>query len=86
MIANASSSDKSEYKHSSKNITKVTIKKRNNIVYLQTNTGENRKITNMSSIVHSFDVPLTFGASLQADGTPQRYFKGTLSDMKIIIY
>ncbi len=32
-----------------------------------------------------FDTPLTFGCSLTEDGKPQRYFKGAIADVSIII-
>ncbi len=86
MIANASSSAKNDLKHSSNNITKVTIIRENGIVYYRTNKGEVVKVTDMASLIHTFDVPLVIGSSLKADGTPQRYFKGTLSNIKILLY
>lgn len=33
----------------------------------------------------AFDVPLTFGASLNGSGNPQRYFKGTLDNMRVYL-
>lgn len=32
-----------------------------------------------------FNVPVTFGAGLDGSGNPFRYFKGTLSNMEILI-
>lgn len=34
----------------------------------------------------AFDSPLTFGCSLTASGTPQRYFTGTLKNMSVKLY
>lgn len=63
---------------------KVTIKRRNGILYFGVNdvytTGPNH------SSITTFDVPVTFGASLNASGSPQRYYKGTLKNMKVVLY
>lgn len=40
----------------------------------------------MTSLTTPFDAPLTFGSSLDASGNPQRYFKGTLKNMKVIVF
>ena len=39
----------------------------------------------MTRLLKTFDVPLTFGSSLNAKGNPQRYFKGTLRNMSVTI-
>lgn len=64
----------------------VSIKRTNHILYISFNDGTYEEILNMTQLLKTFDVPLTFGSSLNAKGKPQRYFKGTLKNMKVIIY
>ena len=40
----------------------------------------------MSDIIYTFDVPLTFGSSLNNNGNPWRHFSGVLKNMKVILY
>ncbi len=49
------------------------------------NDGEYEQILDMTQLATTFDVPLTFGASLNAKGNPQRYFKGTLRNLRVNI-
>ena len=42
--------------------------------------------TKNHSSITNFDTPVTFGCSYTENNTPQRYFKGTLKNMKVIIY
>ena len=65
--------------------TKVSIKRENNILYVKINDGSYTSILDMSRIPSAFDVPVTFGASLNGSGKPQRYFKGTLRNMRVTI-
>lgn len=39
----------------------------------------------MANFTQYFDAPLTFGCSLDANGVAQRYFKGTLKNMKVYL-
>ena len=36
--------------------------------------------------IGTFDSPVTFGCSLNGSGNPQRYFKGILKDIHVIVY
>ena len=65
--------------------TKVTIKRTNGVIYVSTNDNEFTTAKNHSSIT-SFDIPVTFGCSLTAEKTQQRYYKGTLKNMKVILF
>lgn len=86
-IINATNSTKRETTFSTTGINKITIKRVNNIVYLKKNDGGNTKILDTSSMLgNSFDVPLTFGASLDENLNPFRYFQGTISNIKIYVY
>ena len=40
----------------------------------------------MTNLIRTFNVPLTFGSSLNGNGNPQRYFNGALKNMRVIIY
>ncbi len=83
--ANVSSSLKKEKNYSNSTYKKVSIKKIENILYISFNDKDNEKFLDMSKLT-SFDVPLTFGASLDGSGNPFRYFTGTLSDIKIYVF
>lgn len=87
LIVNASSSVKTEKTYSNKNVNKITLKRINNIVYISLNDGANTKILDISPMLgNPFDVPLTFGASLDGSGNPFRYFTGTLSNIRIYVF
>ena len=64
---------------------KVVIKRENGIIYVSINDEGFIETRDHSSIT-TFDIPVTFGASLLADKTPQRYYKGTLKNMQAIIF
>ena len=82
--ANATSSVKKEKTYSTTN-KKVSIKKVEKILYISFNNGDNEKFLDMTKL-SPFDVPLTFGSSLDASGNPFRYFTGTLSDIRIYLF
>ncbi|MBR0427683.1 MAG: InlB B-repeat-containing protein [Clostridia bacterium] len=69
-----------------KNIRKVNIKRTNGVIYLKLDDGDFETVLDMSALDKTFHVPLTFGASLTGKGTPQRQFKGTLANLKVIVY
>ncbi len=64
-------------------ITKVKILRINNITYFSVNDGDYYELQDYTVFNEYFDIPATFGASLDSNGEPWRYFKGTLKDMKI---
>lgn len=76
---------KVDKKYNSASIQKVTLKRICGILYLQFNDGTNTQIMDLSLINNPFEVPVTFGASLDANNVPFRYFTGTLSNLKVII-
>ena len=66
------------------NVDKVSIKRVNNIVYISFNNGFDTRLLDVSSMLSNpFDIPVTFGSSIDANGNPFRYFTGTLSNMNI---
>ena len=65
--------------------TKVVLKRINNIIYLNLNEGEDIYVLDFSDYTGSFDYPITFGAGLNGSKKPQRYFIGTLSNIKVKI-
>ena len=83
--ANTNSSIKVERNYKNSEVTKVSIKRTNKILYIAFNDGEYSQILNMTQLIKTFDVPLTFGASLNGSGSPQRYFEGTLKNMKVVV-
>ena len=64
---------------------KMTIRRKNGIIYMKVNDGEFTTGKDHSSIT-TFDTPVTFGCSLTSANAPQRYYKGTLKNMKVIIF
>ena len=62
-------------------IKKVKIQRINNILYYQYDDGEIEEYFDFTGMTTTFDVPLTIGASLDGNGDPFRYFKGTLSNI-----
>ena len=83
--ANTNNSIKMEQNYQNQDITKVSIKRTNHILYLSFNDGTYEQVLDMTQLLKTFDVPLTFGSSLNAKGNPQRYFKGTLRNMSVTI-
>lgn len=80
-----SPSSKVDKKYKNTNVQKVTLKRICGVIYVNFNDGEDTQMLNLSSITNSFEIPLTFGAALNADKTPFRYFIGTLSNLKVIV-
>jgi len=62
---------------------KVTIVRINGILYFSTNDNSLVQIQDFTDYDLYFDIPVTFGASLDAQKNPFRYFVGTLSNMQI---
>ena len=61
----------------------VEIIRVDNILYAKINDGSYEKMQDYTEFTNYFDVPVTFGASLNSGGNPFRYFKGILSNMKV---
>lgn len=66
--------------------TNVRIKRENKLISYSINNGSWTSLSNFSSSSATFNVPCTFGSSIDASGSPYRFFKGTLSDMNIYVY
>lgn len=66
----------------------VNISRRDGIIYYKIRNGEETTLiaTSMESLTKTFDVNLTFGASIDSSGNPFRYFKGYVSDIKVEVY
>ncbi|MCR5185610.1 MAG: InlB B-repeat-containing protein [Clostridia bacterium] len=81
--ANVTEQIKSQKSYKRANIQKVSIKRVNGILYVNINDTVDTQFLDMTTLTTPFDSPLVFGASLNRHGNPQRYFKGTLSNMDI---
>lgn len=68
-------------------MTPKTIKlvRKSNIIYYSINYSELAQLQDFTDFTSTFDVPVTFGASLDAEQKPYRYFKGSLSNMQVRI-
>lgn len=86
IVANVTTSNKIQTKYNRNDINKIKIKRRNGILYLSINDEEYTQVLNMTTLSTTFDVPLTFGSSLNSSGEPQRYFKGIVENMEVIVY
>lgn len=62
---------------------KVEIYRINNIIYISVNDGALTKVRDYTGWNNYFEVPATFGAALDSNKQPMRYYNGTLSNLKI---
>lgn len=65
------------------NVTKVSVMRLNDKFYYSFDENDFALINDFTGFEEDFDVPVTFGAALDKNNNPMRYFKGTLSDMTI---
>ena len=65
---------------------KVELKGSSGILYLKIDDGEEQQVIDYSTIKRPFYVPTTFGAGLSGSLKPQRYFTGTLSNIRVTLY
>jgi len=86
LAVNSNNSLKKEKDYSSSGISKVYIKRTNNVIFISFDGENYEQIQDMSGIMKTFNVPVTFGSSLNGSGNPMRYFVGTLKDMNVILY
>ena len=68
------------------NVQKVKISRKNSKIYISINDGNDKLAFDYSGFSNYFDVPVTIGASLDSNGEPFRFFKGTLSNIVVKIY
>lgn len=66
-------------------VSYIRIIRRDNVVYYSIDYGELVQLQDFSDFTSTFDVPVTFGGSLDADKSPYRYFKGVLSNIEVRI-
>lgn len=64
-------------------VSKVKLYRIDDILYISVNDGSLTKVRDYTNFESYFDLPAFFGASADASGNPFRYFKGTLSNMRI---
>ncbi len=86
LAANANNDDRVEKSYDRNTTSTVAIKRKNGILYMNINHTEDEMVLDMSNMISTFNVPLTFGCSLNGNGNPQRYFNGTLKNLKVILY
>ncbi len=67
------------------NNNRIIFKRKNKKIYYSINDEYYKEINDFSDIPWLFEVPLTFGCSLDGNGNPFRFFKGTLSEIKVEI-
>jgi len=62
---------------------KVTIVRINGILYYSINDGSLVQIQDFTNFDSYFDIPVTFGASIDSNNNPNRFFVGKLTDVVI---
>lgn len=67
---------------------KINISRRNGTIYYKIANSEEKKLieTPLESLTKTFNVNLTFGASINSSGNPFRFFKGYVSDILVKLY
>ncbi len=85
IIGNATKGTEKRVSFPQGSVSKIKIKRIDGILYINTDDGEDKEVINFSTIKHAFYAPLSIGASLNANLTPQRYFEGTLSNIKVTL-
>ena len=63
--------------------TQVTLKRINKILYASINGGAEQQVIDFNNMTKPFYAPLTFGASLNGNGDPLRYYNGTISNISV---
>lgn len=86
LIVNSNGSENNTITNPSNNVSKVKIKRTDGKIYLNINDTTDQMVLDMKNLARTFDVPVTFGSSLNGSGAPQRFFKGTLANLEIKIY
>ena len=79
--AKAGSGSGSNHKISA--VQKVKISRIDSKMYLSINDATPVQVYDYTNFTNFFDVPITIGASLNNQGLPFRFFKGTLSDIVV---
>lgn len=64
--------------------TNIVIKRENGVLFMSVNGGQFERLQDTSN-TPSFEVPLTIGASLNNNSQPFRYFKGTVSNISLVV-
>ena len=61
----------------------IRILRINNYLYLSIDGAEFVRLNDYNGFTDTFDIPVTFGASIDGKGNPYRFFTGSLSDLYI---
>lgn len=66
-------------------IQKFKIMRKDGSIFIKINNRAEERILSITDYSRLFDTPVTIGAGLDANGNPFRYFKGTISNIQILI-
>ncbi len=72
-------------KYISLTTTKISLKRENGDFYISLNDGAYERQQTTAN-TPTFDTPLTIGSSLNGNNQPFRYFKGTISDISLVVH
>ena len=74
---------KKEFNMSPSTVSSVRIIKKGNYICYSLNDAPFKYAISVENLLEPFNVPVTFGGSIDANGNPFRYITGELSEMKI---
>ena len=64
-------------------VSNIRIFRINNYMYVSLDGNRLIKVNDYNGFTDTFEIPVTFGASIDEKGKPYRYFKGDLSDLYV---
>ena len=83
--ANSTKSLEAHKLYNLEDVHDVIIKRTNNILYINIDNGGDTQIIDYSSLKQTHNYPLTIGVGLDKNFNKWRYFKGTLSDISVVL-
>ena len=83
--ANSTTTNRKEYTHNKEIVQKVKIRRIGKKLFYSIDDDTEIELMDYSDLAKTFDTPLTFGCSLDGNHNPQRFFKGTLSNINVKI-
>lgn len=86
IVSNSTASSEKIANHALEQNLNVKIRRESGILYIKYNDEEEVQLVNYSTLKKKFYAPLTIGASLNGLLAPQRYFRGTLSNIRIEVF
>ena len=87
LVANKSSSVKEKRLTSNVDqVNHIVIKRIDGKLYGSLDGSELREVVDLTGMTNTFNVPLTFGSNINGRGAPDRFFKGILENINVVLY